>query len=106
MVIDDTRTSPRRRETIKTRTIKPKVIQIQVKLPTALAKYSPKLRSGVLFTSEIPERSTVSDLVNYLAIPETEVSMIFVNGLHRSGEFQLKNNDAVSVFPVVGSWVF
>ncbi len=85
--------------------IRPEVMQIQVKLPTALAKYIPSVRPGVAFISEIPDRSTVSDLIMYLAIPETEVSIIFVNGFHRSGEFQLKNDDAVSLFPVAGSWV-
>jgi hypothetical protein len=106
MVIDDTRTSPRRRKNAKMQTIRSKVIQVQVKLPTALAKYSPKLGLGVPFTFEIPDASTVSDLINYLAVPETEVSIIFVNGFHRPGEFQLKNDDVVSLYPVVGSWIF
>jgi hypothetical protein len=99
----DTRTSQERND--KMLIIRPKVMQVQVKLPTALAKYSPNVRPGVPFVSEIPDRSTVSDLIMYLAIPESEVSTVFVNGLNRSGEFHLKNDDTVSLFPVVGSWV-
>jgi hypothetical protein len=106
MVIDeDTRNIPSRERNNKMLIIRPEVIQVQVKLPTALAKYSPNVRPGVPFISEIPDRSTVSDLITYLAIPETEVSIIFVNGFQRSAEFQLKNEDAVSLFPVAGSWV-
>lgn len=85
--------------------IRLKVMQVQVKLPSALAKYKANVRPGVAFISEIPDRSTVSDLIMHLAIPETEVSIAFVNGFHRPGEFQLKNDDAVSLFPVEGSWI-
>ncbi len=85
--------------------IRPKVIQVKVKLPTALSKYIPAARPGFTIISEIPDRSTISDMIKYLAIPESDVSTVFVNGLHRSGEFQLKNDDTVSLFPVSGSWV-
>jgi hypothetical protein len=85
--------------------IRPKVMHVQVKLPTALVKYIPGAQPGVTFVSEIPDRTTVSDLIMYLAIPESEISTVFVNGLNRPGEFQLKSDDTVSLFPVAGSWV-
>ncbi len=89
----------------KTLTARSKTMQINTKLPASLTKYLPKTRPGVPFIFEVPDRSSVSDLIGYLRIPETEVGVAFVNGFQRPGDFHLKNDDSVSLFPVVGSWV-
>ncbi len=89
----------------KTLTARSKIVQIHTKLPASLAKYSPKTWPGVSFIFKVPERSTVSDLIKYLRIPETEVGAAFVNGFQRPGDFHLKNDDSVRLFPVEGSWV-
>jgi sulfur carrier protein ThiS len=75
---------------------------VRITLFTKLVSYIPGVHPGALFIYEISHGSTISDLMMHLRVPEREVSMVFVNGLHRPGEYQLKNDDNVSVFPLVG----
>jgi hypothetical protein len=76
-------------------------IFVRVKLLTKLANYVPGIYPGVPFICKVPDVSTITDLLMHLRVPEREVSMVFVNGLHRSGEYQIKNDDIVSVFPLI-----
>jgi sulfur-carrier protein len=75
---------------------------VSVKLFATLANYFPGAQSGLPFVIEIPEGSTISDLMKRLRLPEKEVNLFFVNGRNQLGQYQLNNNDDVGFFPLIG----
>jgi molybdopterin converting factor small subunit len=50
---------------------------------------------------ELPEESSVGDLLKYLKIPEKDAKVIIVNGLGVSVEHKLRDHDVVAIFPPV-----
>ena len=50
---------------------------------------------------ELPEESSVSDLLKYLTIPEQDAKVIIVNGLAVSAEHKLSNHDVIAIFPPI-----
>jgi sulfur carrier protein ThiS len=50
---------------------------------------------------EIPEGMTVKGLLENMGVPFEAVKVIFINGLHASGDEVLRDNDRVGVFPPV-----
>lgn len=50
---------------------------------------------------ELPEESSMSDLLKYLKIPEKDAKIIIVNGLAMSAEHQLSNHDVIAIFPPI-----
>ncbi|MBW7991085.1 MAG: MoaD/ThiS family protein [Planctomycetes bacterium] len=51
---------------------------------------------------ELPEESSLSDLLKYLTIPEKDAKVIIVNGLAVSAvEHKLSNHDVVAIFPPI-----
>jgi sulfur-carrier protein len=75
---------------------------VRVKLFATLTKFTPGIQPGVPFISEIPDGSTLSDLMVHLKLPEEEVKLSFVNGRLQPAEYELKNNDDVGIFPPIG----
>lgn len=75
---------------------------VHVKLFATLTQYSTGHQSGVPFISEIPDGSTLSDLMHYLRLPEEEVKLSYVNGRLQAGGYKLNNNDDVGIFPPIG----
>jgi molybdopterin synthase sulfur carrier subunit len=53
-------------------------------------------------TLDLPPGITVGNIVKRLDIPEKEVTLIFVNGVHAEFETELHDNDALALFPPVG----
>ena len=53
-------------------------------------------------TLDLPPGTTVGDIVKRLNIPEKEVTLIFVNGLHGELQTEVKDGDTVALFPPVG----
>ena len=51
---------------------------------------------------EIPEGTSVKDLVAGFGIPEADVKLIFINGKRELPTYELKHNDRVGIFPPVG----
>jgi sulfur carrier protein ThiS len=77
-------------------------MRVKVKLFTTLVNYFPGVQAGVPFDLELTYKSTVSDLIKRLNIPEPEAAIILVNGLNKPIKHELNNNDEVSIFPVIG----
>ena len=50
---------------------------------------------------ELPEESSLSDLLKYLTIPEQDAKVIIVNGLAMSVEHKLSNHDVIAIFPPI-----
>jgi sulfur carrier protein ThiS len=71
-------------------------------VPDALRARYPEIRSGTPLTIELPEGSTLADLVADLGLPSEEVKVMFVNGRARDFDHPLLPGDQVGIFPPIG----
>jgi molybdopterin converting factor small subunit len=78
------------------------MISVQAKLFATLRRYRPEVGLGEPFAVELPAGATLADLVREIGLPEDEVKLIFVNGLHRDLDQVLNEGDEVGIFPPVG----
>jgi len=53
-------------------------------------------------TLDLSPGTKIIDVVQRLGIPEREVTLIFVNGLHREFVSELQDGDTLAMFPPVG----
>lgn len=67
-----------------------------------LARQPQGIRAGHSFVVEMPDGSTLADLVSYLALPEEEVKVTFVNGRARKFDYRLETEDEIGIFPPIG----
>jgi Sulfur transfer protein involved in thiamine biosynthesis len=74
---------------------------VEVHLYATLRRYTPASPNGVI-TVDIPEESTVLDLVKKMNLNPTEIHLIIVNGIGCEFEKKLGNGDRVGLFPPVG----
>ncbi|SCX97426.1 MoaD/ThiS family protein [Desulfoluna spongiiphila] len=51
---------------------------------------------------EMPDESTVADVIDHLKLPEEQVRLVFVNGRHAGRDQVLRSGDRVGIFPPVG----
>ena len=77
-------------------------MQVNVKLFATLQRYKPEVFAGEVFVVELPEKSTLADLVAHLEIRANEVKVMFVNGRARAEMYRLQEGDEVGIFPPVG----
>lgn len=77
-------------------------MRIKVKLFATLVSYVPGTKPGVSFDFELPDESTLLDLMNRLSLPEREIKVAFVNGRVQPADFQLQHGDEVGIFPPIG----
>jgi molybdopterin converting factor small subunit len=75
---------------------------VRVKLFVSLVDYVPGSKSGEPFEVRIQDSAALSSLLNQLKLPQEEAKLLFVNGLSKSPDYQLQNNDEVGIFPVIG----
>ncbi len=66
------------------------------------ARYPQGIRAGSPLEVELPEGSTLADLVTHLALPGEEVKITFVNGRTQKLDYRLTAGDQVGIFPPVG----
>ena len=76
-------------------------MRVQVKLFATLQKYAPEPEASV-FPLEMPERSTIADVMRTLGIPAGEVKIAYVNGRARATVYRLKDGDELGIFPPIG----
>jgi len=50
---------------------------------------------------ELPEGSSLHDLLEHLKIPEGDTKVLIVNGLAVSAEHKLSHQDVVAIFPMI-----
>ncbi len=53
-------------------------------------------------TRDVIPGTTAAQLMRELAIPEDAVTLVFVNGRHRSADLPLNEGDEVGLFPPIG----
>ena len=66
-----------------------------------LAQHPEGIRAGTALEVELPNNSTLTDLVTYLGLPQEEIKIIFVNGRARKPDYRLAPGDEVGIFPPI-----
>jgi sulfur carrier protein ThiS len=79
-----------------------RVMRVKVRLFTTLVVYVPGAKPGISFEVELLSGASLSDLINQLNLPQSEAKIIFVNGRTQPLNYQLRDNDEVGVFPLIG----
>ena len=77
-------------------------MRVTVKLFATLVRFKEGSRAARPFDVELPESSTVRDLIDTLKIPPQETQIVFINNLIVEPATQLHENDVVGMFPPVG----
>jgi molybdopterin converting factor small subunit len=72
-------------------------MQITVKLFATLRRFNEKE-----FKYDISEGTTIESVIGLLEIPHDEVAIIMVNGIKKTPEVQLYEEDVLALFPAVG----
>ena len=79
------------------------MIHVKVKLLATLKKYAHvDGLSGTPFDMDIPDSSTLQDLVVLLKMSEDEVKVAFVNGIIQELDCPLNTSDEIGMFPPIG----
>ncbi|MBM3145727.1 MAG: twitching motility protein PilT [Chloroflexi bacterium] len=68
-----------------------------------LNDFLPRTRQRVDFTYSIEGHETVKHLIESMGVPHTEVDLILVNGNSVGFDYQVRDGDQVSVYPVFES---
>jgi molybdopterin synthase sulfur carrier subunit len=71
-------------------------MKVELNLYASLARFVP--RTGPL---EVSDNTTILGLLRHLDVPLDKVKIIFLNGIHASGNETLREGDRVGVFPPV-----
>ncbi|MBL7202544.1 MAG: MoaD/ThiS family protein [Anaerolineae bacterium] len=69
---------------------------------TLRERYPQGIRAGSPLEIDLPEGSTLADLIDRLALPREKVRVIYVNGRARKLDYRLVPGDEVGVFPAIG----
>ena len=86
-------------------------MRLQLKLFATLAKrlspifhdqYPQGLRAGSPVNMELPDDSSIADLLKRLGIDKEISLIIFVNGKSQDRDYKLVTGDQVGIFPPVG----
>lgn len=75
---------------------------VYVRLFATLRRHFPNLKLGEVMPVELPEGTTVDQLIEQLRLPAAEVKMIFVNNLVREAKSPLASGDEIGIFPPIG----
>lgn len=78
------------------------MITVRARLFATLRRLYPELGLGEAMPVTLPEGSTVGDLIRKLDLPENEVKIVFVNGLVKTADDPLSDEDEIGIFPPVG----
>jgi molybdopterin synthase sulfur carrier subunit len=71
-------------------------------VPDNVSTWYPKIRAGSRLGVDLPEGSTLADLLDYLALPKDKVRVIFVNGRVQPFDYRLQPGDEAGIFPPIG----
>ncbi len=77
-------------------------MKVKVKLFATLRTFGPEEQE-----MELPENSTIEDIIKLLKLPEKIPLLRIVNGEHRKPTYPLKEGDEIALFPpIAGGQVF
>lgn len=78
------------------------MITVHVRLFATLRRHFPNLKIGEAMPVELPDGTTVGQLIEHLGVPFQEVKTVFVNNIIRDHESPLSSGDEVGIFPPIG----
>ena len=76
-------------------------MKIELRLFASLSRYLPERQTGNLCAMEIPEGTSIKELLQCLAIPAAIRKIIIVNGVHAGDNQTHAEGDRIGVFPPV-----
>ena len=76
-----------------------RIMKIKLNLYASLAEYLPDRARGNPNVLELPEGTTIRQLIEQLRIPLDTPRIIFLNGAHAPLEDFLKDGDRLGMFP-------
>jgi sulfur carrier protein ThiS len=79
-------------------------VVIEIQLVAYLRHYLPKGAKGLSSSLQVPDRSSVEDVLKHLKVPDDvaeRVMMILVNGTNATRERVLSDGDVLTVVPMV-----
>jgi sulfur-carrier protein len=79
------------------------MICIEVALFATLRTYNPNGESSELFRMQMPNGTTIADLLNELQIPLGESKQAFVNNRRQQWDYILQEGERVAIFPPIAS---
>ncbi len=74
-------------------------MKVELKLFATLARHLPEASDDGSATVDVPEGSTIRQLLNALGIPDQMPLMILVNGRDAAPAQTLEDGDVITVFP-------
>ena len=77
-------------------------MQVEINLYATLARYLPPHVIENNRLMDVSDGCTVDALLQLLNIPEKQVKLIFLDGVHAGRDDVLKEGSRVGVFPAVG----
>jgi sulfur-carrier protein len=77
-------------------------MKLTVLLAATLRKYIPGYNAAAGHAMAIDHGATVRDVAQHLLIPEEEVKLIMVNGVHADWDTVLNGDERLALFPPVG----
>jgi sulfur-carrier protein len=76
-------------------------MEVKVRLYATLSVYNPEGQGNKIFTTEMPEGSTVDDLLGKLGVEKGQVKQVFIRYKARPLDYGLQDGEQVAVFPPV-----
>jgi len=77
-------------------------MELTVTLYATLTRYHPEGKKNETFSLELPEGSTIKDLLDELGIKENEAKKVFIRHISRPEDHPLEDGEKVAIFPPVG----
>ena len=77
------------------------MIKVKARLYATLSSYNPTGEGNSPFQVELPEGSTVNDLIKMLGIKEGAVKQVFIRHKARPLDYRLEEGEQVAIFPPV-----
>jgi len=75
---------------------------VDVRVYSGLEKFLPGQCFGEPFLVDLPNSSTIKDLLRKLGILEDQVFTVLVDGKHQKLDYTARDGETISIFPPVG----
>lgn len=76
-------------------------MEVTVVLYATLRRHHPRGRGSEPFIVELPEGSTVADLLDHLEIAEDEAKQVFIEHAGRPRDYAMRDGQKAAIFPPV-----